>query len=180
MTRHRTLVQLTRTARAAVSALVIALIVAAPAAAATPPTRTVFEPHPFVIPAGQGCSFDIRFVPTGGFAALTVYSENEWRKSVHVKVTYENMDTGATYSVNNTWTEWNVYDPTTNILVVKTGGQSVTQFVPGDVSPFGGLITTGTFYRFTGTTTNTVDFNLNRTVQFSWSGQVIDLCAALS
>ena len=69
---------------------------------------------------------------------------------------------------------------TTNILVVKTNGQSVTGFVPGDVSPFGGLITTGTFYRFIGTTTNTVDFNLNRTVQFSWSGQVIDLCAALS
>ena len=59
------------------------------------------------------------------------------------------------------------------------GGLS-TEFGPGDASPFGGLITTATLYRFIGTTTNTVDFNLNRTVQFSWSGQVIDLCAALS
>ena len=172
--------RLTRLARGGVVAVVLALVVAAPAAAATPPIRTVFEPHPFVIPAGEGCSFDVRFVPTSGFAALTVYSENEWRKSVHVKVTYENMDTGATYSVNNTWTEWNVYDPATNILVVKTSGQVVIEFVPGDVSPFGGLITTATLYRFIGTNTNTVDFNLNQTVQFSWSGQVIDLCAALS
>lgn len=178
MSRDRTLPR--RLARGFVVAVVLALVVAAPAAAATPPTRTVFEPNPFVIPAGQGCSFDVRGVPTSGFAALTVYSENEWRKSVHVKVTLENMDTGATYSVNNTWTELNIYDPATNILVVTTSGQSVTEFWPGDVSPFGGLITTATLYRFIGTTTNTIDFNLNHTVQFIWSGQVIDLCAALS
>ena len=140
MSRDRTLPR--RLARGFVVAVVLALVVAAPAAAATPPTRTVFEPNPFVIPAGQGCSFDVRGVPTSGFAALTVYSENEWRKSVHVKVTLENMDTGATYSVNNTWTELNIYDPATNILVVTTSGQSVTEFWPGDVSPFGGLITT--------------------------------------
>jgi len=178
MSRDRTLAR--RLARGVVVAVVVALVVAGPAAAATPPTRTVFEPHPFVIPAGQGCSFDVRGVPTSGFAALTVFSENEWRKSVHVEVTYENTDTGATFSVNNTWTELNVYDPATNILVVTTSGQSVTEFGPGDASPFGGLITTATLYRFIGTTTNTVDFNLNHTVRFSWAGQVIDLCAALS
>src|SRR5437762_5222743 len=87
----RTMDRLTRLARGVVVAVVLALVVAGPAAAATRPTRTVFEPHAFVIPAGQGCSFDIRFVPTSGFAALTVYSENEWRKSVHVKVTNENI-----------------------------------------------------------------------------------------
>jgi hypothetical protein len=172
--------RLTRLARGVVVAVVLALVVAGPAAAATPPTRTVFEPHPFVTPAGQGCSFDVRGVPTSGFVALTVFSENEWRKSVHVKATLENVDTGATYSVNNTWTELDVYDPATNILVVTTSGQVIIEFWPGDVSPFGGLITTATLYRFIGTNTNTVDFNLNHTVQFSWSGQVIDVCAALS
>ena len=178
MSRDRTLAR--RLAPGFVVAIVLALVVAAPAGAATPPIRTVYEPHPFVIPAGQGCSFGVRGIPTSGFAALTVYSENEWRKSVHVKITEKNIDTGAAYSMNNTWTELNIYDPATNILVVTTSGQSVTEFGPGDVSPFGGLITTPTLYRFIGTTTNTVDFNSNHTVQFSWSGQVIDLCAALS
>jgi hypothetical protein len=172
--------RLTRLARGVVVAVVLALVVAAPAAAATPPTRTVYEPHPFVIPAGQGCSFDVRRVPTSGFAAVTVFSDNEWRKSVHVKGYDENMETGATYWVNDTWSELDVYDPTTNILVVTTSGQVVTEFWPGDASPFGGLITTATLYRFIGTTVNVVDFNQNHTVQFSWSGQVIDVCAALS
>jgi hypothetical protein len=172
--------RLTRLARGIVVAVVLALVVAAPAAAATPPTRTVYEPHEFVIPAGQGCSFDIRGVPTSGFQAQTVFSDNEWRKSIHVKGYYENMDTGATYWVNDTWSELDVYDPATNILVVSTSGQVDTEFWAGDASPFGGLMTTATMYRFTGTTTNTVDFNLNHTVQFTWSGRVTDLCAALS
>src|SRR5437867_3966884 len=55
---------LTRLARGVVVAVVLALVIAAPAAAATPPTRTVYEPHEFVIPAGEGCSFDVRGVPT--------------------------------------------------------------------------------------------------------------------
>lgn len=166
-------------ARAAVIAGALVVVAAAPAAAATRPTRTVYEPHSFVIPAGQGCSFDVRGVPTSGHEAQTVFSDTEWMNQIHVKGYYENMDTGAIYWVNDTWSERDVYDPTTNIDVVTTSGQVDTMFWPGDVGPFG-PVTTATMYRFTGTTTNTVDFNLNRTVAFSWSGRVTDLCAALS
>lgn len=64
-----------RSARGAVLAVALALAVAAPAAAATPPTRTVSYPTGWFAPAGQACTFDIRGVPTSGFAARTTFSD---------------------------------------------------------------------------------------------------------
>jgi hypothetical protein len=169
---------LTRMARGAVIAVAMALVVAAPAAAATPPTRNVYQPHPFVIPAGQACAFDVAGHPTSGFEAETVFSDGRVKDSIRVKGYYENLETGARYWVNDTYTELDV-SLATNTVVITTSGQVETLFWPGDAGPFG-PVTTATMYRFDGTTTNTVDLTANRTAAFSWSGRIIDICAALS
>ena len=65
------MVRLTRSARGAVIAVTLALLVAAPAAAA-PPTRTARPlAGGFVLPAGMACAFDVAGDPTGGFRAQT-------------------------------------------------------------------------------------------------------------
>jgi len=173
--------RLPRPARGAVIAVALALIYAAPAAAKTPPTRTVSYPQGWFAPAGQACTFDIRGVPTSGFEATTVFDDSHWIRSVRVKGYYENLVTHKTYWVNDTWTELDVYDATTNILTITGNGQIDVPFWPGDTGPFGDVVTTAAYYRFAGTTVNVVDFNgVPRTADFTWSGRITDICAALS
>ena len=172
----------TRTAHGALIAVALALAVVAPASAATPPARTVSYPAGFVAPAGQACAFDIRGVPTSGFKATTVFDDGHWMVSFRVKGYYENLVTHKTYWVNDTWSEDDVYDATTNILTITASGQLDVPFWPGDASPFGGgVVTDAAFYRFAGTTVNVIDLNgTPRTADFSWSGRITDICAALS
>lgn len=170
-----------RRSRAGLIAGVLALAMAAPAAAASPPTRSVSAPTGSVLPAGQACAFDVLGVPTSGFEATTVFDDNHSMRSVRVKGYYENLTTHKTYAVNDTWTEYDVWDPSTNLYTVTQSGQIDIPFWPGDTGPFGDIVTTAGFYRFTGTTVNVVDFNgTPRTSEFKWSGTLTDLCAALS
>jgi hypothetical protein len=180
MTTLRTQTRLPRAARGAAIAVVLALVVAAPAAAATTPTRIVRSLHPFVMDAGTACSFPVAGVPVSGFVAVITFPDGHEKRSIHAKGYYENLDTGKRYWVNDTWSELDVYDPATNILVITTSGLGDYIFWPGDAGPFGETMTTAGFYRIAGMAVNTVDFNANRTSEFTWSGQIIDLCAALS
>ena len=173
--------QMTRTARGAVIALGLVLVVAAPASAATPPTRTVHYPTGFVMQPGQGCAFAVAGVPTSGFVAVTVFSDTYEMRSIRVKGYYENLVTHKKYWVNDTWTEKDVWDPATQLYTITGNGQIDVPFWPGDASPFDGVVTTAAFYRFAGTTVNVVDFNgVPRTADFTWSGRITDICAALS
>jgi len=172
---------LKRLARGGVIAGLLALAMAAPAAAATPPTRTVHYPTGFVMPAGQGCAFDVAGVPISGFVAVTHFSDTYEMRSVRIKGYYENLVTHKQFWVNDTWTEQDVWDPTTQLYTITGNGQIDVPFWPGDANPFGGITTDSTFYRFAGTTVNVVDFNgTPRTADFQWSGQITDICAALS
>src|SRR5512144_630883 len=103
--------KLSRLARGGMIAGALALAMAAPAAAASPPTRTVSYPTGWFAPAGQACTFDIRGVPTSGFEARTTFSDTYEMRSVRVKGYYENLVTHKTYWVNDTWTEKDVWDP---------------------------------------------------------------------
>jgi hypothetical protein len=167
-----------RLTRGGVIASVLVLAMAAPAAAAT---RTVSYPQGFFAPAGKACSFDVLGVPTSGFEATTVFDENHSLRSVRVKGYYENLVTHKTYSVNDTWTEDDVWDPATQLYTITGSGQIDVPFWPGDASPFGDLVTTAAYYRFAGTTVNVLDYNgTPRTAEFTWSGKMTDICAALS
>ena len=169
-----------RTARGAIIAVALALMVAAPAAAATTPTRVVRSPNGFVMPAGQACTFPVAGVPTSGFAAVIDFPDGREKRSIHIKGYYENLDTGKRYWVNDSWSELDMYDPPTNILVITTSGLGDYVFWPGDASPFGGLMAGPGLYRIAGTAVNTVDFNVNQTTAFTWSGRITDICAAIA
>ena len=173
--------KLTRTMRGGLIAGALALAMAAPAAAATPPTRTVHYPTGFVMQPGEGCAFAVAGVPTSGFVAVTVFSDGHEMRSIRVKGYYETLDNHKTYWVNDTWTEIDVWDPATQLYTITANGQIDVPFWPGDASPFGGVVTDAAFYHFTGTTVNVVDFSgVPRTADFTWSGRITDICAALS
>jgi hypothetical protein len=170
--------QLTRTARGTVIALGLALVVAAPAAAAQP-TRSVYGLSPFTISADAACPFAVEAQPSSGFSAYTVFSDGRLMGSVHAKGDYVNAETGARYPTLDNFSFVQTYDPTTGSIHVVLEGQAADSFLPGDTGPFGTVGAHGAFYDFVGRITFTIDAS-GATTQFSWVGTATDICAALS
>lgn len=171
---------LTRPARGAFIAVVLALMVAAPAAASTPPTRIVRDLHPFVLPAGTACAFDVAGEPTGGFVAVTTFSDGTVQVSVRARGAYVNLDTGARFPTEDTSLVIDRFDPATGIDVAVLKGQNSYNFLPGDMGPFGVVGSNAVFYHIVGSVSFTWDSVANRVTQFAYSGTVTDICAALS
>jgi hypothetical protein len=172
--------KLTRLARGGVIAGVLVLAMAAPAAAATPPTRTVYHGgHPFTIPADMACPFDVEGQPSSGFSAYTEFSDGRLMGSVHLKGDYVNVATGARYPTldNFHFTQW--YDSNTGNTYVVLEGQAADSFLPGDTGPFGTVGAHGAFYDFVGRITFTISAT-GAATQFSWVGTATNICAALS
>jgi hypothetical protein len=170
--------RLTRTARGAVIAVALALVVAAPAAAAQP-TRSVYGQSPFTISADRACPFAVEGQPSSGFSAYTEFSDGRLMGSVHAKGDYVNAETGARYATLDNFSFVQRYDPTTGNIHVVLEGQAANSFLPGDTGPFGTVGPHGAFYDFVGRITFTIDAS-GATTQFSWSGTATDICAALS
>jgi len=170
--------RMTRAARGAVIALALALVVAAPAAAAQP-TRTVHGSHGFTIPADMACPFAVEAQPSSGFSAYTEFSDGRLLGGVHAKGAYVNAETGARYPTldNFHFVQW--YDAITGNTYVVLEGQAADSFLPGDTGPFGTVGAHGAFYDFVGRITFTIDAN-GAATQFSWVGTATDICAALS
>ena len=176
MTRDRTLAR--RTARGAVIAVALALMVAAPAAAAQP-TRTVHGLSGFTIPADMACPFAVEGQPSSGFSAYTEFSDGRLMGSVHAKGAYVNADTDARYPTLDNFHFTQRSDATTGSIYVVLEGQAADSFLPGDTGPFGTVGPHGAFYDFVGRITFTIDAN-GATTQFSWVGTATNICAALS
>jgi hypothetical protein len=179
--RQMTKLRLTRPARGAVIALALALVVAAPAAAATPPTRVVYGLDPFVLPAGTACAFDVEGQPSWGFIAVTTFSDGRELQSVRAHGAYVNMATGATFPTADTSRVLNQFDPATGIHVIVIDGQNSYSFLPGDMGPFGVVTNSnGAFYHIDGSVKLTWNQITNQITEFAYSGNVTDICAALS
>jgi len=172
--------RLSRPARGAIIALVLALAVGAPAAAAQP-TRTVLHPTGGLHPAGQGCAFDISFVDAPG-ARITVtdFSDGTEATDVHAIATLTNVSTGATFVHKAFFHDINSFDATNGVYRGMTNGQSVFWFYPGDVSPYGIVGADGLALRIEGTIWYAWDANANAITQFAFSGTVTNVCALLS
>ena len=185
------MITLTRSARGAMIAVALALVSAAPAAAAQP-TRTVRPlSGGFVLPAGTACAFDVagepRTAPTpraafqsGGFNAKTVFSDGSVQLSVRARGAYVNLETGARLPTLDTYRDLSRFDPATGIQVGVESGETTWSFLPGDVGPYGLVGSDGALYHFVGTVSYTFDTNANHSTQFAYSGRVTDVCAALS
>ena len=171
--------KLTRTARGAVIALALALVVAAPAAAATP-TRTVYHLSPFTLPAGTACAFDVEGQPSWGFIAVTTFRDGTEMASVRAHGAYVNLDTGARFPTADTSRVLQQLDPATGIVVVEIQGQNSYSFLPGDMGPFGQILSDAAFYHIDGSVRFTFNTHTNATTAFAYVGGITDICAALS
>jgi len=174
-----TKVRLTRPARGAVIALLFALVVAAPAAAARP-ARLVRAPHSGVLAAGTACAFDVYGEPFKGFVAITDFGDGATTVQESGKGQYVNLTTGTTFVVTEAYRQFDRFNSATGIDLGMGSGQFEYTFLPGDLGPFGVVGASGAFYRFVGTASYVWDANANRVTQFTYSGTVTDVCAALS
>jgi hypothetical protein len=175
-----TKLRLSRTARGAVIVVVLAPVVAAPAAAAQP-TRTVLHPTGGVHPAGQGCAFDISYVDApGAFITVTDFSDGTEAEIVHAVATLTNDDTGATFVHEAFFHDVFWYDGAHGVYRDVTNGQFVVWFLPGDVGPYGIVGADGLSVRIEGTAWSAWDPNANAVTEFAYQGTVTNVCAALS
>ena len=180
MAKLMTLPRLPRPARGAAIAFVLALVAAAPVAAAQP-TRTVnHNLHSYVLPAGLACAFAVKYEPSGGFGTETDFSDGTVVYTVRKRGQYVNLETGASFVTVDTFREIDEFDDATNILFGVDYGEVTGWFYPGDTGPFGPVGSNGALYHFAGTATYTVDFNLNLNTGVTYTGTVTDVCAELS
>jgi hypothetical protein len=175
-----TKVRLTRTARGAVIALVLALLSAAPAAAAQP-TRTVTDLGPVAhYPAGTGCDFDVTvYRSPGSWIAVTDFSDGRETTIGHtIQRTITNDATGATFVAMTA-----VRDMSSIVDGAYRGtvsGQFIWQFYPGDVVPEGVVLDHLLALYIQGSATYVVDATTGATLEISIKGTVTDICAAIS
>jgi hypothetical protein len=180
-----TLARLTRSARGAVIALVLALVWAAPATAAQPSRSVRPLSGGFTLPAGTACAFDVAGEPStvsirNGFVAETAFSDGTVLHFVRAKGAYVNIATGARYPTEDTFRDLSTYDANTNLQVGVETGQTTWWFLPGDIGPYGVVGSDGALYHFIGSVSFTWDNNTFHITAFSYTGSVEDVCAALS
>ena len=172
---------LRRTASGAVVALVLALVAAAPAAAAQP-TRTVVQDDPVShYPAGRGCDFDV----TAYKQPSAHYTEFDFSSGV---VAYQihamhrrivNDATGAEYDESIVAREVDSADAN-GIDHGSINGQFIWTFLVGDVYLDGSVMDHVTSLDMVGRATYTVDLNTGATLAISFVGQSTDICAAIT
>jgi hypothetical protein len=177
--------KLVRTAPGAVIALVLALAAAGPAAAGQPTNIDHGGFDAFDLPAGTACAFDVQAQPTNvtmahGLRIRWDRSDGSEVRFTRAKGAYVNVATGAAYSTSDTYRDVSTYDDSTGILVGSEWGSTTWSFLPGDQGPFGIVGENGALYHFIGTVSYTYDLNVFQFVQFSFTGSVEDVCAALA
>jgi hypothetical protein len=175
-----TKLRLIRTARGAGIALVLAVLWAAPAAAAEP-MRTVLHPTGGLHPAGQGCAFDISYVDAPG-ARITVtdFSDGREISDVHAVATLTNDETGATFVHKAFFHDVNWLDAANGVYRGMTNGQSVFWFFPGDVGPYGIVGADGLALRIEGTIWYSADATTFAITEFAYNGTATNVCTLLS
>lgn len=172
--------RLPRTARGAVIAMALALVVAAPAAAAQP-TRTIIWAGPVgYFPAGSGCDFDVTvYRSPGSRTTISDFSsgtETILNHASHRAIT--NDATGAQFVESSISHEADTFDG--DLIHGSINGQFIWQFYPGDVGPDGLVLDHLLALFVVGQATYTVDANTYATLAIDFVGQMTDICAAIS
>ena len=170
-----------RMARGALSALALALVVAAPAGAAQP-TRTVIDTSADQhYAAGEGCPFSVtvdqapgsRVTVTNNSDGSTVYEHHEMKRAI------TNDTNGKVLIDDQIYHDLEWIDPSNGWIRGITSGRSIQQFYPGDVGPYG-IQQSPDAYVINGTTWWAWDPATQHQTEFTWTGTLIDICAAIS
>ena len=170
-----------RTASGAVVALVVALAMAAPAAAAKP-VKTVVHPTSDSFNAqDSGCGFPVsRDFKSGSRTTYFDYADGSERATINRVITITNLDTDKSvtvHTVGHRFEWWN----DAGMVQGQAEGQFIFAFYPGDIGPDGSVVQgPGLGYLFTGIAWYTWDPNTEHISAFSFRGSFVDICAALS
>ena len=179
---NRTWSWLPRAAHGAVIALALALLCAAPAAAAGP-TRTIYQGTPVShVPAGTGCTFDVTaYKLPGAHITVTEFSDGTVVYESHsMHRIIVNDATGATFENNLEYHDVERTDPATGLIHGVTKGQSLQQLVPGDIMPDGRVVTQPVAYQIWGTQRWTWDPATGQTIFLSYTGAITNICEELA
>jgi hypothetical protein len=176
-----TFAQLPRAARGAAMALVFAIVVAAPVAAAAP-TKTVLHPiSDYYGPADSGCGFAVtRVFNSGARTTYFDYADGSELVTFNSVKTITNLDNDKTFTLH---TVGHIYEwvDAAGLVQGQGNGQFIFGFYPGDVGPDGSVVQApGLGYYFTGIAWYTWDPNTEHITAFSYQGSFVDVCAALS
>jgi hypothetical protein len=173
--------RLTRAARGAVIALALALLVAAPAAAAQPTRFFIQGTLVSHYPAGDGCEFDVTaYKLPSAHTTVTLFSDGTQfydAHSLHRRIV--NDATGAEYDESIVSHEVDNVD-SDGIDHGSISGQFIWTFLVGDVYIDGTVMDHVTSLDMVGRATYVVNWNTGQTLQISFVGQYTDICAAIS
>ena len=129
----------------------------------------------FVLPAGQGCSFDVHVEegpsPDTGGDRNPVGSGN---------IIFTNLESGATYLQRSRHIGTETFDPDTNTVQVEERGRIFIWFYPEDQGPNGVVGEPGAVLAFSGPLQYTLDLDTELFLSFSYEGTYIDICAELA
>jgi len=135
------------------------------------PTTLAF--HTFVIPAGEGCAFDV--------LVTTTHREEAGERFPigYGDITFTNVDTGTSYLQQSRYTATETFDPETNTVLVEITGRIWIGFLPGDQGP-NGEVEEYLHYAFKGSLQYTLDLETGLFTAFSYEGTYVDICAELA
>ena len=156
-------------------------LVAVPTALAAKPIRTVLEqPPPSVIPAGQGCSFDVGEQAGEGMTTLTEFSDGRTVIHVNADPILTNLETGDTFVQRARAKVTDTVDAQANEIVEEISGQVFVSFLPGDQGPSGVVEEPGALLSIIGHQRLTFDADTFVLTSYSLNGKATDICAQLS
>ena len=174
--------KLTRAARGVFIALVLALIVSAPVAAAQP-TRVRFDLiGSGIFPADEsGCGFAVsrEWLP-GARVTVTDFSDGTEVTEQRSMATLTNVASGATFLRKQSLHDVERPDAANGVIRSIQSGEFTWGLLPGDMGPYGLVEAPGLGIHFDGTVWYTWDLNANGVTESAYKGTVTDVCAALS
>lgn len=180
MNHRRSLGRSQRAARGALIAVGLALVVAAPAAAAQP-TRLTHTPGPVAhYPAGTGCEFDVTAYQNGR-TTITDFSDGREAIETHyLDYTIVNDANHKTFVTNFIHHDVETYDAANDLIRGRTSGDTIFTFAPGDVGPDGATVDHIFSIYAKGIVTYVIDGTTFATLAISIQGRYTDICAAIS
>ena len=173
--------RLGRTFLVVVLLLAVGAVFPASAAEGAKPTRTVITvPGPFVIPAGQGCTFPVAAEAEVVRVTITEFADGRIVTHDIADPTLTNVDTGKSLVHRSRFSATDWPSSVEGEIVFETSGQLFMTVFPGDQGPYGLVEYPGLLLSVNGHTRVTMDSSTFVYTSFSLNGTATDLCAALA
>jgi hypothetical protein len=126
-----------------------------------------------VIPAGDGCAFDV-------LVEQTVGAPGDRVPIGFADYTFTNVDTGDSYLQKSRVVFTETFDPETNSLLFEVTGRFYSSFFVGDQGPEGEVEFPGLLLAFKGSIQFTLGLDTGLYTAFSYQGKSVDICAELA